>query len=177
MDRPGALFAERVMAAMAKVPRHLFVPAGEEAVAYVNRPLAIGYGQTISQPYIVAVMSDLLDLAAPIGCLRSAPAAATRRRCWRSWRPGSTASRSSPSLPRPPSMRLRALGYANIALRQGDGYAGWPEEAPFDAIIVTAAPPRVPDALSPQLAPGGRLVLPIGKAHETQMLCRCVKAP
>lgn len=172
-----ANYAPRVMAAMAKVPRHLFVPEGKEAAAYLNRPLAIGYGQTISQPYIVAVMSDLLDLAPSdrvleigTGCgYQAAVLAELAARVY--------SIEVVVELAEAAALRLRALGYANVALRQGDGYAGWPEEAPFDAIIVTAAPPRVPDALIEQLGPGGRLVLPVGKPHETQMLCRGVKMP
>lgn len=169
-------FSPRVMAAMREVPRHLFVPPGERAYAYVNRPMAIGHGQTISQPFIVAVMSDLLDLEATdrvleigTGCgYQTAVLARLARHVY--------SIEVVAELAEDAARRLRNLGCANISLRHGDGYAGWPEAAPFDAVILTAAPPRLPQSLVDQLRPGGRLVAPLGLAHETQMLCRCVKA-
>ena len=165
----------RVMAAMAKVPRHLFVPSAEVAYAYANRPLTIGYGQTISQPYIVAVMSELLDLEPAdkvleigTGCGYQTAVLAELAACVSSIEVVEALAAQAAS-------RLRGLGYDNVSLRHGDGYAGWPEAAPFDAIIVTAAPEEIPGALIQQLKPQGRLVIPTGVARDTQMLLRCVK--
>lgn len=168
-------FSERVMAALAAVPRHEFVPDREQASAYDNRPLAIGHGQTISQPYIVAVMTDLLDLGPDdrvlevgTGCgYQAAVLAAVAGQVY--------SLEVVPALAEAARRRLERLGYGNIHVRVGDGYAGWLEQAPFDAIIVTAAPREVPDALAQQLAPGGRLVIPVGAAGDTQMLYRCVR--
>jgi protein-L-isoaspartate(D-aspartate) O-methyltransferase len=165
------------MAALGRVPRHRFVPALEQPFAYANRPLGIGYGQTISQPYIVAVMTDLLDLQPEHRVLeigtgsgyQSAVLAELVREVY--------STEIVPELAESARRRLLALGYANVEVRVGDGYSGWPEHAPYDAIIVTAAPPEVPPALIEQLKVGGRLVIPIGLSGETQMLCRCVKRP
>jgi protein-L-isoaspartate(D-aspartate) O-methyltransferase len=164
-----------VMAAMAKVPRHRFVPLWERTFAYDNRPLGIGHGQTISQPYIVAIMSDLLDvgpgdrvLEVGTGCGYQAAVLAEIT--------GKVYSiEVVPDLARAAAARLARLGYGNVTVRQGDGYAGWPEEAPFDAIIVTAAPAELPEDLIDQLVDGGRLVIPIGVRNETQMLYRGVR--
>lgn len=168
-------FSERVMAALAAVPRHEFVADREQASAYDNRPLTIGHGQTISQPYIVAVMTDLLDLGPDdrvleigTGCgYQAAVLAAVAGQVY--------SLEVIPALAEAAHQRLERLGYSNVHVRVGDGYAGWLEQAPFDAIIVTAAPPAIPDALAAQLAPGGRLVLPVGAAGDTQMLYRCVR--
>lgn len=171
-----ATFSPAVIAAMAEVPRHLFVPRGEEVCAYANRPLSIGHGQTISQPFIVAVMSDLLDLSAEdrvlevgTGCgYQTAVLARLARHVY--------SIEVIAALAESAARRLHDLGIANVSLRHDDGYAGWPEAAPFDAIILTAAPPRLPQALIDQLCVGGRLVAPLGPPHETQMLCRCIKS-
>ncbi len=168
-------FSARVMAAVRKVPRHEFVPDSEAAYAYVNRPRSIGHGQTISQPYIVALMSELLDLKPGdrvleigTGCGYQAAVLAELA--------GEVASvETVGALAAGAAERLRRLGYRNVEVRHGDGFKGWPERAPFDAVIVTAAPERIPEALTEQLKPGGRLVIPIGRPHDTQMLYRCVK--
>jgi protein-L-isoaspartate(D-aspartate) O-methyltransferase len=156
---------ERVMAAMAKVPRHAFVPPARRAAAYDNRPLPIGHGQTISQPYIVAIMTDLAAaepgrkvLEVGTGCgYQTAVLAETGARVF--------SIEVVPALARAAAERLACLGYREVEVRQGDGARGWPEEAPFDAILVTAAAfRRVPSALIAQLAPGGRLVIPVERA-------------
>lgn len=170
-----ATYSDRVMAAMARVPRHEFVPEWEIPCAYANRPLGIGHGQTISQPYIVAVMTDLLDLKEDdrvlevgTGCgYQAAVLAETAGHVY--------TLESVPELAEQARFRLRRLGYRNVTVRVGDGYRGWPEEAPFDAIMVTAAPPEIPPALGEQLRTGGRMVIPVGRRNETQMLYRCVK--
>jgi protein-L-isoaspartate(D-aspartate) O-methyltransferase len=163
-------FAPRVMAALARVPRHLFVPADEEVCAYDNRPLPIGHGQTISQPYIVALMTDLLDLAATdrvlevgTGCgYQAAVLAEVAGRVY--------SLEVVPELAEGARRRLAELGYRNVEIRCGDGFAGWPEAAPFDAILVTAAPETIPPRLVEQLKPGGRLVVPVGEPFSTQYL-------
>jgi protein-L-isoaspartate(D-aspartate) O-methyltransferase len=157
------------------VPRHLFVPRGERDYAYINRPLAIGYGQTISQPFIVAVMTDLLDLAPSDRVLEIGTGCGYQTAVLAKLAGHVYSIEVVAELAAEAARRLRELGYANVTCRHGDGYGGWPEQVPFDAIIVTAAPPRIPDALVAQLKTGGRLVIPLGLAHDTQMLCRCVK--
>jgi len=168
-------FSERVMAAMARVPRHEFVPEWERGAAYVNRPLGIGHEQTISQPYIVAVMTDLLDLepydrVLEIGTGCGYQAAVLSEVAGRVY-----SVEVVSELAEDARNRLQALGYANVEVMNGDGYQGWPEKAPFDAIMVTAAPTAIPEALVDQLKRGGRMVIPVGRRNETQTLIRCVK--
>lgn len=165
-----AALDDTVMAAIAKVPRHQFVPPGQETWAYVNHPLPIGHGQTISQPLIVALMTDLLgvgadDVVLEIGTGSGYQAAVLAEIVKRVH----TIEIVEP-LARQAESRLRALGYRNIDVRAGDGYRGWPEHAPFDAIVVTAAGPIIPPALLDQLRPGGRLVMPVGDPRRTQWL-------
>ncbi|RMH17646.1 MAG: protein-L-isoaspartate(D-aspartate) O-methyltransferase [Acidobacteria bacterium] len=160
----------RVMEAIARVPRHEFVPGAYRSRAYDNRPLAIGHGQTISQPYVVALMTDLLelepgDVVLEVGTgsgYQAAVLAELARRVYTIEIVEPLAERARQTLAR--------LGYDNVEVRIGDGYRGWPEHAPFDAIIVTAAPDHVPQPLIEQLAPGGRMVLPVGKPYDTQDL-------
>ena len=156
----------RVMAAMEKVARHLFISEADRKSAYANRPQPIGHGQTISQPYIVAVMTDM---AAPgpndrvleigTGCgYQTAVLAELAARVY--------SVEVVPELARPAAERLRRLGYSNVETRIGDGAQGWPEHAPYDAIVVTAAAwRRIPPALLDQLAPGGRLVVPVDRSR------------
>ena len=168
-------FSARVMAAMGKVPRHRFVPASYGPLAYANRPLPIGHGQTISQPYIVALMTDLLDVkpgdaVLEIGTGSGYQAAVLAELVDRVY----TIEIVEP-VGKNAAALLQRLSYKNIETRIGDGYNGWPERAPFDAIIVTAAAPHVPPALVAQLKPGGRMVIPVGAESEVQFLHVMVK--
>ena len=162
----------RVVDAMADVPRELFVPRLREREAYADRPLSIGMGQTISQPYMVACMAEALELrrgdrvlevgtgsgysAAVLSLLAGAVFTVERHL----------------ALADGARTRLRELGYERVRVRHGDGSVGWPEHAPYDAIAVTAAGPRVPESLRRQLAPGGRLVMPVGTRWRPQALVR-----
>lgn len=153
----------RVLAAMREVPRHLFVEASQRAHAYDDSPVAIAASrQTVSQPYIVALMTELLDLQPGEKVLEIGTGSG-----YQSAVLGKLAGRVFsieiiPELARESADRLKRLGYANVTVREGDGYRGWPEEAPFDGIIVTAAPERIPQPLLDQLAPNGRMVIPVG---------------
>jgi protein-L-isoaspartate(D-aspartate) O-methyltransferase len=154
---------ERVLAAMAEVPRHAFVPEAERGLAYDDRPLPIGYGQTISQPYIVALMSALAQLGPEarvleIGTGSGYHAAVMSRLAGEVY----TVEIVAPLGERARDV-LAGLGYTNVHVRIGDGYQGWPEEAPFDAVVLTAAPPAIPQPLLDQLAVGGRMVVPVGE--------------
>jgi protein-L-isoaspartate(D-aspartate) O-methyltransferase len=162
----------RVLAAMREVPRHQFVSDEQVELAYEDCALPIGKGQTISQPYVVAWMLEALALRAEDRALEvgagSGYAAAILSRLARAV----FAIERDPALVREAQRRLRAIGAANVELAAGDGNLGWPEHAPFDAILVSAAAPRVPPALIDQLAAGGRLVLPVRAAHGDQTLLR-----
>ena len=155
-----------VLAAVGSVPRHLFIPEGERSNAYEDRPLPIGYGQTISQPYIVALMTSLLGLrpesrVLEVGTGSGYQAAVLSRLADQVY---------SVEIVKPLGERARRtlteLGYRNVRVRIGDGYKGWPDAAPFDAIIVTAAPPSIPDPLLKQLKTGGKLVIPVGRTYQ-----------
>jgi protein-L-isoaspartate(D-aspartate) O-methyltransferase len=172
-----AALAEQVMQAMARVPRHAFVPEQERAFAYDNRPLGIGHGQTISQPFIVAVMTDLLDLGPADRVLEIGTGCGYQTAMLAELAGWVFSLEVVPELARAARDRLAGLGYGNVDVRTGDGFRGLPAAAPFDAVIVTAAPVDLPPALAEQLAVGGRLVIPIGPRGETQMLYRCVRQP
>lgn len=162
--------SEPVLRALAAVPRHQFVPPAQLAWAYADSPLPIGCGQTISQPFIVALMTELLALDARSVVLevgtgsgyQTAMLASLARRVYSVER--------IPALAEVAERRLRELGIANVEIRIADGYRGWEEKAPFDAIIVTAAAAEVPPALVRQLKPGGRLAIPVGPQHRSQDL-------
>ncbi|MFS2202399.1 protein-L-isoaspartate(D-aspartate) O-methyltransferase [Pseudomonas sp. Pseusp3] len=169
-------FAAPVMAAMAKVPRHKFVPPDEVPYAYENRPLPIGYGQTISQPYIVALMTDLTqvgpgDVVLEIGTGSGYQAAILAELAQAVY----TMEIIEP-LAVQAGERLGRLGYAKVQARLGDGYHGWPEHGPYDAILVTAAASHVPPPLIAQLKAGGRMVIPVGAPFMIQYLLLIEKA-
>ncbi|MBI2819719.1 MAG: protein-L-isoaspartate(D-aspartate) O-methyltransferase [Acidobacteria bacterium] len=161
---------ERVLETMRAVPRHLFVPPSLIARAYSDGALPIGEGQTISQPYIVALMTELLethlgDSVLEVGTGSGYQAAILSRLVKQVY-----SIEILPRLATSAGRRLIELGFANVTVRTGDGYHGWPEFAPFDGIIVTAAPPEIPSALLAQLKRGGRMVVPVGDSGETQEL-------
>ena len=160
----------RVMEAMATVPRHEFVPPAETAHAYENRPLPIGHGQTISQPYIVALMTDLLAVEPADAVLEIGTGSGYQAAILSALAQTVYTIEIIPALETSAAARLKRLGYANVATRLGDGYYGWDEHAPFDGIIVTAAASHIPPPLIAQLKPGGRMVIPIGSPFLTQQL-------
>jgi protein-L-isoaspartate(D-aspartate) O-methyltransferase len=157
-----------VLAAMRKVPRHRFVPQPQRANAYQDRPLPIAHGQTISQPYIVALMTELAgvkpgDRVLEVGTGSGYQAAVLAQMGVKLFSIEIIAA-----LAQSAKATLTELGYGNnVEVRHGDGYVGWPEQAPFDAILVTAAPPKVPKPLKEQLKVGGRLIIPVGKRYQS----------
>ncbi len=160
----------RVLEAMERVPRHLFVSPEDRRCAYNDNPLPIGHGQTISQPYIVALMTELLELQ-PGDRVLEIGAGSGYQTAVLSLLAGEVFSiERVEQLGEPARERLDSLGFDNVTVRVGDGYAGWPDEAPFDAIIVTAAPETVPDALIAQLSDGGRMAIPVG-LHFQELFC------
>lgn len=167
--------SEKVLSVMAKVPRHRFVPTDEIGNAYYNYPLPIGHGQTISQPYIVSLMTELLaldkrDIVLEVGTGSGYQTAILAEMAGRVY---------SMEIVEPLAARaatlLSDLGYANVQVEFGDGSKGWPEHAPFDGIIVTAAAERVPQALLSQLKTGGRMVIPVGNRSQVQELILIAK--
>ena len=165
-----AAMSAAVRAALGKVERHRLVPPGQAGAAYRNHPLPIGSGQTISQPYIVALSTDLLqptqdDVVLEVGTgsgYQAAVLAEVVRQVY--------SIEVVESLGRSAAARLAELGYRNVEVRVGDGYQGWPEKAPFDGILVTAAAPQVPPALVAQLKTGARMVIPVGGSDDIQYL-------
>ena len=165
-----APFSDEVLAALGRVERHLFVPPEQARYAYENRPLPIGHGQTISQPYIVALMTDLLepdenDVVLEVGTGSGYQAAVLAELVDHVY-----SIEIIEALAESARARLAHLGYDNVTTKLGDGYYGWEEHAPFDSIIVTAAASHVPPPLIEQLKPGGRMVIPVGGRFMTQLL-------
>jgi protein-L-isoaspartate(D-aspartate) O-methyltransferase len=152
----------RTLAAMRTVARHLFVPQESVRLAYEDHPLPIGHGQTISQPYIVAFMTEALGLKGGETVLEVGTGSGYQAAVLAEIAAKVYTIEIVEPLAREAELRLRRLGYANVEVRAGDGYQGWPEAAPFDGIMVTAAAPRIPEALKQQLKDGGRLVIPVG---------------
>lgn len=166
---------EDVLQAMRTVPRHELVPDHRPGLAYTDRPLPIGQGQTISQPYIVAFMTeavqpDSTDRVLEIGTGSGYQAAVLAEIVDTVY-----TIEIVPELAKTARERLTRLGYDNVVVRQGDGYRGWPEHAPFDIIVVTAAPDEIPDPLREQLAEGGRMIIPVGSQGRTQELTLLTK--
>lgn len=170
MNTGRGVFSGKVMAALAQTDRRRFVAPGQAGYAYENHPLPIGHGQTISQPYIVALMTDLLDLTPTdrvleIGTGSGYQAAVLSRLAAQVY-----SVEIVEDLGMQARTRLLALGYSNISIKIGDGWNGWPEHAPYDAIIVTAAASEIPPALVQQLKPGGKIIIPLDTALGEQEL-------
>jgi protein-L-isoaspartate(D-aspartate) O-methyltransferase len=162
----------RVLEAMTRVPRHLFVPETERAYPYADEPLPIGNGQTISQPYIVAYMTEALRLSGQEKVLEVGTGSGYQSAVLAELAREVLTIEVIDSLSRAAQARLERAGYRNIRFRVGDGSAGWPEEAPFDAIMVTAAAAGLPEALEAQLGPEGRMIVPVGTDLQELVLVR-----
>lgn len=167
---PRGIKDQAVLAAMRRIPRHRFVPPFYSASTYNDSPLPIGYGQTISQPSLVALMTEALALQGAKKVLEVGTGSGYQAAVLAEIVPNVFTIEIVEPLAAQAALTLAELGYRNIHTRVGDGYQGWPEEAPFDAIIVTAAPDHVPQPLLDQLAVGGRLILPVGRAFQEQEL-------
>jgi protein-L-isoaspartate(D-aspartate) O-methyltransferase len=168
---------ERVLAAMGRVPRHEFVPDAVRPQAYEDYPLPIGLGQTISQPYIVALMTEVIDpqpgqRVLEVGTGSGYQAAVLAELVGKVY-----TIELLPDLAQQAQARLERLGYGNVEVRAGDGYQGWPEAAPFDAILVTCGADHVPEPLFEQLKPGGTLIIPVGETPAQQWLRVVQKGP
>lgn len=165
----------RVLTAMEKVPRHLFVPPQYKEQAYADHPLPIGEGQTISQPYIVALMSQELHLKADDKVLEIGTGSGYQAAVLAELVKNVYTIEIIPELAEESGARLQSLGYKNIMVKAGDGYQGWKEYAPYDAIIITASAPRIPEPLVDQLKEGGRMILPQGGSSFYQRLILVTK--
>jgi len=168
--RDYGLVDASVLRAMAAVPRHAFVPRRQQSEAYDDTPLPIGYGQTISQPYIVAEMTRQLRLKPGDKVLEVGTGSGYQAAVLTEFTPNVFTIEIIEPLATAAMERLRRLGYTTVRVRHGDGYNGWPEEAPFDGIIVTCAVGQIPPPLVEQLAPGGRMVIPVGPPYAVQSL-------
>jgi protein-L-isoaspartate(D-aspartate) O-methyltransferase len=165
-----AAMSPAVRKAMGKVERHRLVSAAQASSAYRNHPLPIGGGQTISQPYIVALSTDLLQIEPNSVVLDVGTGSGYQAAVLAEISAKVYSIEIIESLGKDAGKRLEELGYGNIEIRIGDGYKGWPEKAPFDGIVVTAAAPEVPPALMAQLKPGGKMVIPVGGSGDVQLL-------
>jgi protein-L-isoaspartate(D-aspartate) O-methyltransferase len=166
-----------VLRVLRAVPRHLFVPEAARSLAYADRPVPIGYGQTISQPYIVGFMTELLAPARSHKVLEIGTGSGYQAAVLSALARQVFSIEIVPELARSATATLKKLGYENVTVRLGDGYKGWPDAAPFDRIILTAAPPEIPKTLLDQLAPGGKLVAPVGSSVFSQELVVVDKTP
>jgi protein-L-isoaspartate(D-aspartate) O-methyltransferase len=160
----------RVMATLARVPRHAFIPQRYRSMAYANRPLPIGHGQTISQPYIVALMTDLIKPQADQRVLEIGTGSGYQAAILAELTGQVFSIEIIEPLGKQARERLGSMGYDNVTVRIGDGYYGWEEHAPFDAIVVTAAASHIPPPLVKQLKPGGIMIIPVGSRFLTQQL-------
>ena len=167
--KPRGIKDDRVLAAMARVPREEFVPANERGDAYEDGPLPIGFDQTISQPYIVAFMTEQLRLKSSDRLLEIGTGSGYQAAVLAELVADVYTIEIVEPLAKTAEATLQRLGYKNVYLRVGDGYQGWPEEAPFDAIIVTCAPDKVPEPLVEQLKDDGRMVIPVGERFAQQL--------
>ena len=170
MIRAYGLPDQAILKAMTAVPRHEFVPGKLQASAHADSPLPIGYGQTISQPYIVAEMTRQLQLTSHSRVLEVGTGSGYQAAVLTEFTPSVFTIEIIKPLADAAAMRLKRLGYDVVNVRHGDGYHGWPERAPFDAIIVTAAAGQIPPPLLKQLAPGGRMIIPVGSPFAVQSL-------
>ncbi len=166
-----------VIGAMLAVPRHEFVPSDLRGLAYSDRPLPIGEGQTISQPYIVALMTELLELRPGDTVLEVGTGSGYQAAVASHLADSVFTIEILPGLAEQAARRLRDLGYSDVVTREGDGYYGWPDRAPFDGIVVTAAAGHIPPPLVEQLEPGGRMVIPVGGQFQVQQLVLVEKRP
>lgn len=167
----------RVLKAMETVPRHLFVPESVRSLAYEDKPLDIGQGQTISQPYMVAAMTELIDPRHGDRILEIGTGSGYQAAVLSGLAGHVYTIEIIDELAHAAEKRLNDLGYFNVSVKSGDGYYGWEEHAPFDAVIVTAAPEEIPQPLIDQLKVGGRLVIPVGAQHQNQDLKLLLKEP
>ena len=177
LETGRAALAERVRQAIVKVPRHEFVPPDQKGNAYQNRPLPIGHGQTISQPFIVALMTDIMEVKATDKVLEVGTGSGYQAAVLAQLAAAVHTIEIVEPLGRQAAETLTRLGYRNVHTRIGDGYRGWAEHAPYDSIMVTAAPRDVPRPLIEQLKPGGRLVVPVGGQATGQSLLILEKQP